>query len=54
MRCAGADSASRPRVSAPVAIAQQQLGRLLPEFLERYPDVRVQLHVSNRRVDLIN
>jgi len=42
------------RVSAPVAIAQQQLARLLPEFLERYPEVRVQLHVSNRRVDLIN
>jgi DNA-binding transcriptional LysR family regulator len=42
------------RISAPVAIAQQQLARLLPEFLERYPEVRVQLHVSNRRVDLIN
>ncbi|WP_091238526.1 LysR substrate-binding domain-containing protein [Aquimonas voraii] len=42
------------RLSAPVAIAQRQLALLLPEFLERYPEVRVQLHVSNRRVDLIN
>lgn len=42
------------RISAPVAIAQRQLALLLPEFLERYPEVRVQLHVSNRRVDLIN
>jgi DNA-binding transcriptional LysR family regulator len=42
------------RVSAPVAIAQQQLARLMPEFLDRHPQVRVQLQVSNRRVDLIN
>ena len=28
--------------------------RLLPEFLAKYPQVRVQLHVSNRRVDIIN
>ena len=27
---------------------------LLPEFLAKYPQVRVQLHVSNRRVDVIN
>ena len=42
------------RVSVPVGIAQQQMPRLLPEFLARYPQVRVQLHVSNRRVDIIN
>lgn len=42
------------RVSVPVSLAQQQLARLMPEFLERYPQVRVQLMVSNRRVDLIN
>ncbi len=28
--------------------------QLLPEFLARYPQVRVQLQVSNRRVDVIN
>ena len=42
------------RVSLPVSLAQQEMPRLLPDFLARYPDVRVQLHVSNRRVDLIN
>src|SRR5512144_2735953 len=34
--------------------AQTMLARILPEFLARYPQVRLQLHVSNRRVDLIN
>ncbi|GAA5008494.1 LysR family transcriptional regulator [Pseudoluteimonas lycopersici] len=42
------------RVSVPVGLAQQQMPLLLPEFLARYPQVRVQLHVSNRRVDVIN
>ncbi|VXB30861.1 LysR family transcriptional regulator [Luteimonas sp. 9C] len=42
------------RVSVPVSIAQQSIPQMLPEFLARYPQVRVQLHVSNRRVDVIN
>jgi DNA-binding transcriptional LysR family regulator len=42
------------RVSIPVGLAQQQMPMLLPEFLARYPQVRVQMHVSNRRVDVIN
>ena len=42
------------RVSVPVGIAQQSMPDLLPEFLARYPEVRVQMHVSNRRVDVIN
>jgi DNA-binding transcriptional LysR family regulator len=42
------------RVSVPVGLAQQQMPELLPDFLARYPQVRVQMHVSNRRVDLIN
>lgn len=41
------------KVSAPVALAQDLLAKLLPEFLVAYPHVRVQLHVSNRRVDII-
>ena len=41
------------KVSSPVAVAQDMLARLLPEFLGAYPQVRVQLHVSNRRVDII-
>ena len=42
------------RVSVPVGLAQQQIPALLPDFLARYPQVRVQMHVSNRRVDVIN
>jgi len=42
------------RVSAPVTIAQGMLARVLPAFLERYPQVRVQMTVTNRRIDLIN
>lgn len=42
------------RVSVPVGIAQDHMPRLLPEFLARYPQVRVQMAISNRRVDVIN
>src|SRR5690606_6802965 len=42
------------KVSVPVGIAQQLMPKLLPDFLARYPEVRVQLHVSNRRGDVIN
>ncbi len=41
------------RVSCPVALAQWGLAALLPEFLAKYPGVRLQLHVSNRRVDVL-
>ncbi len=42
------------KVSCPVSLAQQQLAVLLPDFLEAHPLVRLQMQVSNRRVDLIN
>ena len=42
------------RASVPVNIAQLLMPKLLPDFLARYPQVRVQMHISNRRVDLIN
>jgi DNA-binding transcriptional LysR family regulator len=42
------------RLSVPVGIAQETIPKLMPEFLAKYPEVRVQLHVSNRRVDVIN
>jgi DNA-binding transcriptional LysR family regulator len=42
------------KVSSPVAIAQSSLALLLPEFLQKYPAVRLVMHVSNRRVDVIN
>ncbi|MDE2407662.1 MAG: LysR family transcriptional regulator [Xanthomonadaceae bacterium] len=42
------------RVSVPVSMAQQQFPKLLPEFMALYPKVRVQMTISNRRVDVIN
>ncbi len=42
------------RVSVPVAVAQMQLPKILPAFLDESPKVRLQLHVNNRRVDIIN
>jgi DNA-binding transcriptional LysR family regulator len=42
------------KVSCPVALAQSALGAILPEFLVRFPAVRLQLHVSNRRVDVLS
>ncbi|MGN6455030.1 MAG: LysR family transcriptional regulator, partial [Achromobacter mucicolens] len=40
-------------VSCPVSIAQDVLAPLLPEFLDAWPAISVQLLVTNRRVDLI-
>lgn len=41
------------RVSCPPGLAQTVVAGKLPRFLQEYPDVRVQLRVSNRRVDLV-
>lgn len=40
-------------VSCPVSLAQQVLAPILPEFLDTWPAVSVQMLVTNRRVDLI-
>ncbi|MET3190903.1 UNVERIFIED_ORG: DNA-binding transcriptional LysR family regulator [Burkholderia sp. 1595] len=40
------------RVTAPVAFARQQLVPRLPEFLQRYPEVRVQLDLADRLASL--
>jgi DNA-binding transcriptional LysR family regulator len=41
------------RISVGTAVAKQILGPALPVFLERYPDITVELHVSDRQVDLV-
>ena len=43
----------RIRVACPVAVAENMLAPVLPRFLARHPQVRVDLVVSNRRVDLL-
>ena len=42
------------KVNLPVTIAQSEMAKVLPEFLKLYPEIKVQLIVSNRRVDIIN
>ena len=41
------------RISCPVTLAHSALGPLLPQFLARYPQVRVEMRVLNRPVDLV-
>lgn len=41
------------RVTCPVTLAQTVLGELMPVFLQRCPLVQVEMHVTNRPVDLV-
>ena len=41
------------RLSCPVTLAQSVLGDALPAFLQRYPEVRIDMLVSNRAVNLV-
>ncbi len=41
------------RVVCPVTLAQGTIGALIPEFLSRHPQVRIDLQVDNRVVDLV-
>ena len=41
------------RVTCPVTLAQTTIGPLLPRFLATHPQVRVDMQVSNRVVDLV-
>ena len=41
------------RVACPVTLAQTTLGPILPQFLARYPQVCIDMRVSNRVVDLV-
>lgn len=43
----------RVRVACPIAIAESMLAPVLPDFLGRYPEVRLDVEVSNRRVDVL-
>lgn len=53
MRQLQAEPAGPVIISCPVSIAQQMLAPLLPEFLDAWPAISVQLLATNRRVDLI-
>lgn len=50
---AGARPAGRLRVSSPMGVAHIFLAPLLARFLCAHPDVRLELELTNRRVDVI-
>ena len=41
------------RVSAPMTVALIRLSEAIPEFLSQHPDLRLELHLDDRRVDII-
>lgn len=50
---AGAQPKGRVYLTAPIAIAQSMLARLLPEFMLQYPEIEVHLEATNRAIDII-
>lgn len=43
----------RLRVNAPVSFGMRRLQTLVPSYLAAYPDVRLELQLNDRRVDLV-
>jgi DNA-binding transcriptional LysR family regulator len=41
------------RVTAPYSLGSQVIVPLVPEFMRRYPDLRIEMHLSNEVVDLV-
>lgn len=41
------------RVSAPMTVTLTRLSAAIPAFLARYPDLKLDLHLDDRRVDLV-
>jgi DNA-binding transcriptional LysR family regulator len=41
------------RVAAPMTVTLMRLSSVIPEFLSRYPDLRLDLHLDDRRVDIV-
>jgi len=41
------------RISVPVAFGEMKLAPLIPQFLQRYPDIRLELMLRNSVVDMV-
>ena len=41
------------RITCPVTLAQSTVGLVIPRFIETYPQVRIDMQVTNRVVDLV-
>ncbi len=50
----GATPRGRLRINAPVTFGAHALGPRLPEYLGKYPDVTIDMALSNRYVDLMD
>lgn len=52
-----ADAATRPagtiRLAAPMDFGRAHLAPILPEFLATHPDIRIDLHLDDARIDII-
>lgn len=52
-----ADAATQPagtiRLAAPMDFGRAHLAPILPEFLAAYPDIRIDLHLDDARIDII-
>jgi DNA-binding transcriptional LysR family regulator len=44
----------RVRINVPTEAANHLVGPVMAEFLERYPDVEIEISVSNRMIDVID
>ncbi|OTG82565.1 LysR family transcriptional regulator [Acinetobacter sp. ANC 4558] len=42
------------KIGIPMTIAQQEVAQILPHFLKQYPEIKVQMIITNRRIDVIN
>lgn len=50
---ANAKPSGRLRVSCPIGVAHLFLAPVLPKFAQAHPDVRLELELTNRRIDVI-
>ncbi|MFT5693842.1 MAG: DNA-binding transcriptional LysR family regulator [Oceanicoccus sp.] len=41
------------RVSVPVTFGEMTLSPLIPSFLDQYPDIRVDLHLNDKMIDML-
>ena len=44
----------RLRISSVIAFGQEVIAPILTEFMEKNPEIEVELHLSNRTVDLVD
>jgi DNA-binding transcriptional LysR family regulator len=42
------------RISLPTTYAHHRVLPLLPEFMQRYPDISIELNIDNRNIDLVD